>query len=394
MANHKYKGQHIMASKSIAKKRKAKYRVSFKHPKSGRRMNRYFDTKSKQEHAFRHFDHLEFLVATNQPWEHLWNEPEEAVTLEQVFDLFTNNALPFYNTIRTEAKYKTVIKSVLKVFAEDTPVSMIRGMENWVNGAKYQGWNIYKASREYTGRTRRGINKYLSELKQVFDYAIENGGKDGNGLISSNPIRKSDKYTKAQLDPIKVYDWSINDRIRRLFLSPGLSDFHKELLNVYVMIGARAREILGFNYFEPDRVLKWQHVDFKKNIIHLFVGKSNQTRKTADVHPSAMAILKKWRDELKFEYPLPFGYDKLRAYMLEIKEITGLDFTNHDLRRLKAQLSEKSTNNKTLAAWSIGDTSADMAQTHYAPTSIETMQAINNAAFDQLTHELKDNSAN
>ena len=143
-----------------------------------------------------------------------------------------------------------------------------------------------------------------------------------------------------------------------------------------------------------NKELKWHHVDLKKGEIMLWVGKqgSSARRKRAPLHPEVVKIFAKWKDVDNFERPIPHAYRWLWNKMNEVKQITGLNFTNHDLRRLKAQLTEKKTHDAKAAAYSIGDKSVEMVKGHYAPTSMSTLRHLNDEAFSQLTTELEGNA--
>ena len=143
-----------------------------------------------------------------------------------------------------------------------------------------------------------------------------------------------------------------------------------------------------------NKELKWHYIDFKKCEIMLWVGKQGSAarRKRAPLHPEVVQIFKKWKDVDNFERPIPHAYRWLWGKMNEVQQITGLNFTNHDLRRLKAQLTEKKTHDAKAAAYSIGDKSVEMVKDHYAPTSMSTLRHLNDEAFSQLTTELEGNA--
>jgi integrase len=143
-----------------------------------------------------------------------------------------------------------------------------------------------------------------------------------------------------------------------------------------------------------NKELKWHHIDFKKWEIMLWVGKQGSAarRKRAPLHPEVVKIFAKWKDVDNLERPIPHAYIWIWKKMKEVKQITGLNFKNHDLRRLKAQLTEKKTHGAKAAAYSIGDKSVEMVKGHYAPTSMYTLRHLNEEAFSQLTKELEGNA--
>ena len=70
----------------------------------------------------------------------------------------------------------------------------------------------------------------------------------------------------------------------------------------------------------------------------LWVGKQGSAarRKRAPLHPEVVKNFKKWKEVDKLERPIPHSYIWIWTRMKEVKQITGLNFMNHDLRRLKA----------------------------------------------------------
>ena len=385
-----------MAKKSHRAGRPSPHQVSFIHPVSGKRTKKCFKTKAAQEDAFRYYDNLEYLKRTNQDWRRVYYQDQKSVTLKDVFDLFRSVYLVDMDNYDTVRRYKAVLNSITEIFPEDTPVEMIRSLERHMAVGLRQGWGIYKAHRESMGRTRRGINSYLSDARVAFEFARENGGKDNNGLIAVNPIKKGrmgDKFKKSELEPLDVFEWT-NANIKRLFNNKAMPEYHRELVMVYSLIGVRATELAGYNYKDRNKELKWHHVDLEKGEIMLWVGKQGSAarRKRAPLHPEVVKIFAKWKDVDNFERPIPHAYIWIWNRMKEVKQITGLNFTNHDLRRLKAQLTEKKTHDAKAAAYSIGDKSVEMVKGHYAPTSMSTLRHLNDEAFSQLTTELEGNA--
>ena len=100
-----------------------------------------------------------------------------------------------------------------------------------------------------------------------------------------------------------------------------------------------------------------------------------------------MDILRKWKDQ-ENEKPLPFAYKKLRGLIADISSITGIDFTCHDLRRLKAQLAEEENGDIQLAGYAIGDTTQSVVSNHYAPVSHTTMDKINNSVDSAFNRKM------
>ncbi|HCV04699.1 MAG TPA: hypothetical protein DG048_18840 [Pseudoalteromonas sp.] len=375
---------------------KKRYAVKYKHPILGTYKTSYFEDKARQLECYLFMSDIDRLKKNGGDWRSRWNTPQQEVTIGEVFELFRSSYIPTLTNEKTQVKYGNVMDSVTKIFPENTPVTMIRSMKRRVAGDECVGWNIYKSTRELMGCSRRGINSYLSELTTIFKYAVENGGNSGNGLIDKNPVKSGvmgDKFRKSQLPRLNPFVWT-TEKINALFNSKLLPTYYIEILRVYVLIGIRAKEFTGYNYQDRHKELHWHHIDLKKGEIMIFVGKqsSDGIRKKAPLHPEVVKILKKWKEVDKFDRPLPHGYGWLAEKMKEIKKLTGVNFTNHDLRRLKAQLTEKATHDSLAAAFAIGDKSPKMVEEHYAPISMETQRYLNDQAFKQLTSELEGNA--
>jgi integrase len=195
-------------------------------------------------------------------------------------------------------------------------------------------------------------------------------------MVNFEVVTKNDKYNASELNEVVYKVWT-DEEILTLFNHANLSEFQKDLLTVYTYTGARATELLGYNYKRRDKVLEWHHVDFNERTISL-LPKRKYSRKLAKQHPIVMDILRKWKEEGK-EKPLPFGYKKLRGIIADINDSTGIQFTCHDLRRLKAQLAEEENGDIQLAGYAIGDTTSSVVSKHYAPVSHATMDKINDS---------------
>ena len=128
--------------------------------------------------------------------------------------------------------------------------------------------------------------------------------------------------------------------------------------------------------------MHWHHIDFIESNMQL-LQKRRQIRETASIHPSAMAILKR-RFRSGASRPLDMNYKELNAIIKEISIIVGIDFTCHDLRRMKAQVLRNETQDVTLASKGIGDKTLEVVENHYAGTTLQEQQSINNTAYDAL----------
>ena len=193
------------------------------------------------------------------------------------------------------------MKRALEVFPPETPVESIRGMYRDMKTGRKQGWEIYKAYRDHFC-TRNGINSYLRDLRCIFMWALTNGGAQGRGMVNFEVVTKSDKYNASETPDSEFKIWE-DQEILTLFNHPSLNEFQHDLLRLYLYTGARATELVGFNYLNRDKELQWHHIDFSERTISV-LPKRKKSRKLAKQHPVVMDILRKWKDEGK-ERPLP-----------------------------------------------------------------------------------------
>ena len=358
-------------------KNRALFRVRYKDPYTDSWKAKYYKTKDEAVLAKAHWDKIELLKKNGMDWENELHAHKQALTIGEIFTRFRNNVLTKKTNIDTKAKYNVVMNSVLKVFPEDTIAESIRSMSKAIQGNMVDGWKIYMDTCEYVqGRARRGINSYLRDLKTIFDWALE------EGHVSKVIVTKNDRYTISELPEHQYKQWS-NEEIDTLFNHPALSEFHKDLIWLYTIMGSRANELTGRNSRKPYKELHWEHVDLEAGTI-LLLQKRRKTREIVNVHPSVMVILKKWHERGQAR-PVDMYYSELHRTLRTISDITGIDFTCHDLRRMKAQLLRKQFHSAKIAGHGIGDKSEHVVEDHYAGLSLEEQAEINNGMFEQLT---------
>ena len=355
---------------------KKPYVVRYKDPLTMTWKSESYTSQSQAKESEQRWNLIETYRKNNNPtWKTLYNQSEKPATIGDVFKAYEDNVLANKTNGLTVSKYKTVMNSALHVFPEETPVASIRGTYRNMGSGRKQGWEIYKAYRDLNC-TRRGINSYLRDLRNIFMWALTNGGPQGRGMVDFEVVTNSDKYNQSELQDIVFKVWQ-DQEVLTLFNHPGLSDFQRDMCTLYFRTGARAKELLGYNYLNRKKELQWHHINFDERTISL-LPKRKKSRKLAKQHPVVMAILKQWKDEGK-ERPLPFSYIKMRNVIKEINNITGISFKWHDLRRLKAQMAEEENGDIQLAGYAIGDTTQSVVSEHYAPISLATMDKLNDS---------------
>ena len=375
-----------MASQYIRNDRKKnKYVVRYKDPVSGNWKSESYSAQSKANEAEQKWNLIETWRKNGNPqWKSLYHQVDEVITIQHVFNAYEDNVLANKTNELTCNRYRAVMKSALEVFPPETPVESIRGMYRDMKTGRKQGWEIYKAYRDQFC-TRNGINSYLRDLRCIFMWALTNGGAQGRGMVNFEVVTKNDKYNASETPDSEFKVWE-DQEILTLFNHPDLNEFQHDLLRLYLYTGARATELVGYNYLNRDKELQWHHIDFNERTISV-LPKRKKSRKLAKQHPVVMDILRKWKDQGN-DRPLPFAYKKLNKMIAEISSITEIDFTCHDLRRLKAQLAEEENGDIQLAGYAIGDTTKSVVKNNYAPVSHTTMDRINNSVDDAFNRKM------
>ena len=359
------------------------YIVQYKDPCSLKFKKKSYATEEEATLALNRWRYIESLKAVNDPsWTALYYK-ENPVLLSDVFTAYRQ----YNQTVRnadTVNKSNTVMKSVEAIFDLSTPISSIRTMTRTINGQTYQGWEIYKKICEDNGRVRSSVNKYLSELKTIFDRV---GNKNNNGLYDIEVVTKYDKYNKTQLEPNQIKIWN-DDEIYNLFNKMHLLDkCDQQLITVLAYTGIRSCELAGIDTNMPIRNLTWDRVDFHHNTIHL-VKKMEEVTFALPVHQIVMDIFQEWYNDGN-EQPFPYTKQTIYNRIVNASNKIGIDFRPHDLRRLRAQVQEYNSNSLDIAGAVIGDSSASVIKKSYAHVSDHTMKLLNQGFHDTIINKTK-----
>ncbi len=345
-----------------------RYRLQYKHPYRGWKQKVY-QSRKEAEDQLAVWQYIEMLVRTGQKVDHLLEKIEKAVTIGEILCKYEKSKLSLMTNKKSVMRYKNVINNILEVYGEDQPIKTLR--TDTFKG--YTGWSYFKHCMAQKGRVNRGVNSDLNMAKIIFNWALE------SDIIDNIVVKKVDMYTSEEMDEVTFKQWTV-DEMRLLFTHPELTEFQKDLIHVYTMLGVRAREILGKNTQCPHKSFLWEHVDFENSLLYIS-PKKVKGRRAVYMPQSVKIIFEKWR-----EYPMPldFEYTTLRKHMVSISRITNISFTCHDLRRLHAQIVERQTGDMQKVATSIGDKSINVASTHYAGVSLDTQRNIANEYVNGL----------
>jgi len=368
-----------MASTFIRKDRKKKFGITFFDPAKQKRVQKLFASKVEQKHWHTHWQMIENKYYNNDPtWKDSYEEQGDHITLAQLFNKYKSNKLNNMLDPTTKRKYLASINSCLQIFGDNQIVHQIRTLER--NGKL--GWEIYKSEREALGRSRNGINSYMQELKVFFEWAKR------RELIDKDIIIKDDFFQENEIAHKEIKKWT-EDEIHTLHTHPDVTEFEKDMMFLYIYTGFRANAFLGSNKDKPWQEFHWQHVDFDNGYVYIDSNKKKKKigeREQHRIHPSAWAILKKWKDNGNVK-PIPMTYSGLKKIIARISKKTKIQFTHHDLRRLHGQLAELYFHSMDAAQQSLGHTNSSVTRNHYVKTSDSTQDYINDGVAKQFHHK-------
>nr|BAR35016.1 site-specific recombinase XerD [uncultured Mediterranean phage uvMED] len=368
------------------------YKLDYTDPTTGKRKRVGFKVKAQRDEEHLRWELIETYFKNNNPqWRKLYEENNTMYTIAEVFEAYRNNVLVNKASQLTINKYETVMKSFTEIIPDSTPVDKIRSLKRQMGIKKHakddgyrQGWEIYKTHREMAGRARQGINSYLRDLRNIFMWAMQAGGSNGTGMVTFEILTKQDKYNAAEVNPIKIKIWT--DKEITTLKQCDLTELERDIVTIYRVTGFRAKEVIGRNYLNRAKELKWHHIDFENNKMHI-LEKRGKIRTEKYMDPEVRAIFRKYF-LAGHDRPLDIGYDKLNSIIKSVNKKTRIAFTCHDLRRLKAQLAERDSVKNNAAGTAIGDSTESVVTTHYAPESIHSQRMVNEqirATYNHIT---------
>lgn len=345
--------------------------VSFKNPFTNKWQKTTYTNHKQAVQALATHEYIETCKKIgSDDWKKIYSQAKSQKTLADIEHAYESNFLANKTNFNTIKRRRTAIGRLYQVFPKDTLASTLKHIKH--NNAL--GWQIFKD--HYAHLSRHTVNGYLTEISHMFGWA-----KDTE-LIDCNVITKHDLYSQDELPPIEHKVWQPQE-VYTLLNHPDLTEYQRDFINVYVLTGLRVTELLGHvKHFDYKEFL-WEHIDFKNNTLSVII-KRGKIRLLRRVHQDVMDVFIKWRNQ-GFERPLDFNYKYVTKNILPpIRMITGLNFTMHDLRRLNAQLVRPALGVEG-AADSIGDSTLQVVEKHYAGISFAEMDRINDVVKNQLT---------
>ena len=234
---------------------------------------------------------------------------------------------------------------------------------------------IERKHREIGQRSEAQANLAMRLMRAIFNYALgQYEDSAGNPIIAENPIKRLSQTrswyrVERRQTVIKAHD--LPAWFNAVIALPEIADGrNKELVKDYLLLliftGLRREEGLA---------LQWKYVDFKAKTLTIPDPKNRQAH-TLPLSDFLYDLLKSRKDKSNNDSPFVFpgtgqkGYmDDPQKLMKKVIEISGVQFTPHDLRRtfitiaesldistyaLKRLLNHKMANDVT-AGYIIGD---------------------------------------
>jgi len=244
------------------------------------------------------------------------NNPD-SVTVQYVFDAFLHHYLNLCNQNKRSHKsfkrHEFSLKKFLEVFPGNTPVSNL--IVAVVDGIVYnpmQGFNDH-----YDHHSPSGINNNLQGITAAFRWAKK------NRIISTAPVAVLEVVKKK-----KVH--ILTDEEIKTIMQTEVDKDTKNLFMLYLSTGARKIELLKDNF-------TWDDVDWEKKEITIL--RKNNERHAIIVNDIVMNILADYKHR---SHPIPFGASYVDKRIVELRELSGIYFTCHDIRRAAGALLVRS----------------------------------------------------
>ena len=244
------------------------------------------------------------------------NNPD-SVTVQYVFDAFLHHYLNLCNQNKRSHKsfkrYEFSLRKFLEVFPGNTPVaSLIVTVVDGIVNNPMQRFNDH-----YDYHSPSGINNNLQGITAAFRWAKK------NRIISTAPVAVMEVVKKK-----KVH--ILTDQEIQTIIQTDIDQDTKNLFMLYLSTGARKIEILKDNF-------TWDDVDWEKKEITIL--RKNNERHAIIVNDIVMNILADYKHR---SHPIPYSATYVDRRIVELRELSGIYFTCHDIRRAAGALLVRS----------------------------------------------------
>ena len=240
-----------------------------------------------------------------------------SVTIQYVFDSFLNHYLNLCSQKKRSHKslkrHEFSLKKFLEVFPGTTPVSSL--IVAVVDGVVHNP--MQKFNDHYDYHSPSGINNNLQGISSAFNWAKR------NKIISATPVAVREVVKKK-----KVH--ILTDEEIRTIMHSEIDQDTRNLFILYLSTGARKIEILKDN-------LTWDDIDWQRKEINLL--RKNDERHTIVVNDMVLSILAGYKHR---SHPIPFGASYVDKRIIELRKLSGVYFTCHDIRRAAGALLVRS----------------------------------------------------
>ena len=240
-----------------------------------------------------------------------------SVTVQYVFDSFLNHYLNLCSQKKRSHKslkrHEFSLKKFLEVFPGTTPVSSL--IVAVVDGVVHNP--MQKFNDHYDYHSPSGINNNLQGISSAFNWAKR------NKIISATPVAVREVVKKK-----KVH--ILTDEEIRTVMHTEIDQDTKNLFILYLSTGARKIEILKDN-------LTWDDIDWQRKEINLL--RKNDERHTIVVNDMVLSILAGYKHR---SHPIPYGASYVDKRIIELRKLSGVYFTCHDIRRAAGALLVRS----------------------------------------------------
>lgn len=169
-------------------------------------------------------------------------------------------------------------------------------------------------------RSPVGINTDMRAVRSMLNWSWKIGG-----LLKRDDV----PYIEFFNEPDPIPKFLTNKEIKTIFTHNDIPQDTKEMIEVYLLTGARAMELLKANF-------TWN--DVKHTVI---LGLGNKQHKVI-LSKRVLEIFDKWRVEGRIS-PIPYTYTYIKKRCAKVSKISGIKFTAHDLRRTAGAIIYRKT---------------------------------------------------
>lgn len=345
-------------------------------------------TKAQAEARLR--DLIAQVAATDVRHRDRKPRPRHGYTIQELGDLFIKHAREHRGLKKTTLDdYAMHLRIHLTPFFGDTPIQAI-------DARRIEAFAAHLLTKKGQGRrggetlSPKSVRNYMGSLSALLNFAVR------KKWIVGSPMSAVDLPSSGADAPLEELTFLEPEEVARLVDSAVTGEYHALDRTLYVLAaytGLRQGELRG---------LRWQHVDFRRSIVHVLESVTRgrrsspkgRRRRSVPLAPTAAEALQQLRAQSKWTGPTdavfacpstgrPMARAGLMKRYRDALTAAGLSpsFSFHDLRHtFGTTMARRGVPVGTIQAW-MGH--ADLATTqlymHYAPAERDAQ--IIDAAF-------------